>query len=100
VQYVDADGNKVSDPVEQTVNFTAQGVLDKVTGQWTTPLTWSSSQSVTGVKTPVVEGYHVVNVDRDGDGVNVKGVTLTHENDNYTVTVSYAKNGKIVPVDP
>ncbi|MFR0608308.1 mucin-binding protein, partial [Limosilactobacillus balticus] len=94
VQYVDADGNKVSEPVEQTVNFTAQGVLDKVTGQWTTPLTWSSSQSVTGVKTPVVEGYHVVNVDRDGDGVNVKGVTLTHENDNYTVTVSYAKNGK------
>ncbi|MBB1128208.1 mucin-binding protein, partial [Limosilactobacillus balticus] len=100
VQYVDADGNKISEPVEQTVNFTAQGVLDKVTGQWTTPLTWSSSQSVTGVKTPVVEGYHVVNVDRDGDGVNVKGVTLTHENDNYTVTVSYAKNGKIVPVDP
>ncbi|MBB1109753.1 MucBP domain-containing protein, partial [Limosilactobacillus sp. pH52_RY] len=100
VQYVDADGNKISEPVEQTVNFTAQGVLDKVTGQWTTPLTWSSSQFVTGVKTPVVEGYHVVNVDRDGDGVNVKGVTLTHENDNYTVTVSYAKNGKIVPVDP
>ncbi len=100
VQYVDENGNKISDPVEQTVNFTAEGVLDKVTGQWVTPLTWSGSQSVAGVKTPVVEGYHVVNVDRDGDGVNVKGVTLTHENDNYTVTVQYAKNGKIVPVDP
>uniref|UniRef100_UPI001E3E0C22 mucin-binding protein n=1 Tax=Limosilactobacillus reuteri TaxID=1598 RepID=UPI001E3E0C22 len=100
VQYVDENGNKVSEPVEQTVNFTAEGVLDKVTGEWTTPLTWSGSQAVAGVKTPVVEGYHVVSVDRDGDGFNVKGVTLTHENDDYTVTVKYAKNGKIVPVDP
>ncbi|WP_308141448.1 mucin-binding protein [Limosilactobacillus reuteri] len=100
VQYVDENGNKVSESVEQTVNFTAQGVLDKVTGQWITPLTWSGSQSVAGVKTPVVEGYHVVNVDRDGNGNNVAGVTLTHENDNYTVTVKYAKNGKIIPVDP
>ena len=100
VQYVDENGNKVSESVEQTVNFTAQGVLDKVTGQWTTPLTWSGSQSVAGVKTPVVEGYHVVNVDRDGNGNNVAGVTLTHENDSYTVTVKYAKNGKIIPVDP
>ena len=100
VQYVDENGNKVSESVEQTVNFTAQGVLDKVTGQWTTPLTWSGSQSVAGVKTPVVEGYHVVNVDRDGNGNNVAGVTLTHENGSYTVTVKYAKNGKIIPVDP
>ena len=100
VQYVDENGNKVSEPVEQTVNFTAEGVLDKVTGQWTTPLTWSGSQTVAGVKTPVVDGYHVVNVDRDGDGNNVAGVTLTHENDSYTVTVQYAKNGNIVPVDP
>ncbi|MCC4384273.1 MucBP domain-containing protein, partial [Limosilactobacillus reuteri] len=100
VQYVDENGNKVSESVEQTAHFTAQGVLDKVTGQWITPLTWSGSQSVAGVKTPVVEGYHVVNVDRDGNGNNVAGVTLTHENDNYTVTVKYAKNGKIIPVDP
>ncbi|WP_267866955.1 mucin-binding protein, partial [Limosilactobacillus reuteri] len=100
VQYVDENGNKVSESVEQTAHFTAQGVLDKVTGQWITPLTWSGSQSVAGVKTPVVEGYHVVNVDRDGNGNNVAGVTLTHENDSYTVTVKYAKNGKIIPVDP
>ncbi|WP_306819593.1 mucin-binding protein [Limosilactobacillus reuteri] len=100
VQYVDENGNKVSESVEQTVNFTAQGVLDKVTGQWTTPLTWSGSQSVAGVKTPVVEGYHVVNVDRDGNGNNVAGVTLTHDDNSYTVTVKYAKNGKIIPVDP
>ncbi|MCC4347454.1 MucBP domain-containing protein [Limosilactobacillus reuteri] len=100
IQYVDENGNTVSSSVEQPVNFTAQGVLDKVTGQWITPLTWSGSQAVAGVKTPVVEGYHVVNVDRDGDGNNVAGVTLTHENDSYTVTVKYAKNGKIIPVDP
>ncbi|MRH72548.1 YSIRK-type signal peptide-containing protein, partial [Lactobacillus reuteri] len=100
IQYVDENGNTVSSSVEQPVHFTAQGVLDKVTGQWITPLTWSGSQAVAGVKTPVVEGYHVVNVDRDGDGNNVAGVTLTHENDSYTVTVKYAKNGKIIPVDP
>ncbi|WP_143454514.1 mucin-binding protein, partial [Limosilactobacillus reuteri] len=100
IQYVDENGNKVSEPVEQTAHFTGEGVLDKVTGQWITPLTWSGSQSVAGVKTPVVEGYHVVNVDRDGDGNNVADVTLTHENDSYTVTVKYAKNGKIIPVDP
>ncbi|MEY8293665.1 mucin-binding protein, partial [Limosilactobacillus caviae] len=100
IQYVDENGNKVSDSVEQPVNFTAEGVLDKVTGQWVTPLTWSGSQTVNGVKSPVVEGYHLVSVDRDGEGNNVKGVTLTHENDSYTVTVKYAKNGKIIPVDP
>ncbi|MCD7124654.1 mucin-binding protein, partial [Limosilactobacillus caviae] len=100
IQYVDENGNKVSDSVEQPVNFTAKGVLDKVTGQWVTPLTWSGSQTINGVKSPVVEGYHLVSVDRDGEGNNVKGVTLTHENDSYTVTVKYAKNGKIIPVDP
>ena len=100
IQYVDENGKSVSDSVEQTVKFTAEGLLDKVTGEWITPLKWSENQNVNGVKSPVVEGYHLVSVDRDKDGNNVKGVTLTHTDDSYTVTVKYAKNGKIVPVDP
>ncbi|WP_311318380.1 mucin-binding protein, partial [Lactobacillus acidophilus] len=100
IQYLDEDGNKVSDSVEQPVNFTASGVLDKVTGEWTTPLTWSVDQTVSAVKSPVVSGYHLVSVDRDQDGNNVKDVTLTHDDNSYTVTVRYAKNGKIIPVDP
>nr|WP_318529853.1 MucBP domain-containing protein [Limosilactobacillus reuteri] len=100
VQYVDENGNKVSESVEQTVNFTAEGILDKVTGQWTTPLTWSIDQTVSAVKSPAIDGYHLVNVDRDAAGNDVKGVTLTHDDNSYTVTVKYAKNGKIIPVDP
>ncbi|MGI1802250.1 mucin-binding protein [Limosilactobacillus reuteri] len=100
IQYVDENGNKVREPVEQTAHFTGEGVLDKVTGQWITPLTWSGSQSVASVKSPVVGGYRLVNVDRDAAGNDVAGVTLTHNDNSYTVTVKYAKNGKIIPVDP
>ena len=42
----------------------------------------------------------MVSVDRDQDGNNVKDVTLTHDDNSYIVTVRYAKNGKIIPVDP
>ncbi|WP_318531391.1 mucin-binding protein [Limosilactobacillus reuteri] len=101
IQYVDENGNKVSEPVEQTAHFTGEGVLDKVTGQWITPITWTGDGNLTGEKTPVVEGYHVVRVSRDStDNINVDGTTVNHETNDYTVTVSYAKNGKIVPVDP
>ncbi|MBB1108897.1 MucBP domain-containing protein, partial [Limosilactobacillus sp. pH52_RY] len=101
IQYVDENGNKISEPVEQTANFIGEGVIDKVTGQWITPITWSGNGNLNGEKTPVVDGYHVVRVSRDSsDNVNVDATTVNHNTDNYTVTVSYAKNGKIVPVDP
>ncbi|MBB1122442.1 mucin-binding protein [Limosilactobacillus albertensis] len=100
IAYVDSNGNALHNPIEQTVHFTAEGEIDKVTGQWITPLTWSSSQTVNGQETPVIAGYHVTSVSRDGDGNNVKSVTLTHGDSNYTVTVTYAANGKIIPVDP
>ncbi|MFR0608824.1 mucin-binding protein, partial [Limosilactobacillus balticus] len=92
IQYVDENGNKVSEPVEQTAHFTGEGVLDKVTGQWITPITWSGNGNLNGEKTPVVDGYHVVRVSRDSsDNVNVDATTVNHNTDNYTVTVSYAK---------
>ncbi len=98
---MDENGNKVSEPVEQTAHFTGEGVLDKVTGQWITPITWTGNGNLTAEKTPVVEGYHVVRVSRDSTyNINVDGTTVNHETNDYTVTVSYAKNGKIIPVDP
>lgn len=87
IQYVDENGNKVSEPVEQTAHFTGEGVLDKVTGQWITPITWTGDGKLTGEKTPVVEGYHVVRVSRDStDNINVDDTTVNHETNDYTVT--------------
>ena len=95
-------GDKTPKDIQQPVTFTQSGVLDKVTGQWITPLKWSAtSQDVASEKTPFINGYHVTNVDRDSqDKVNVDGATIKNTDNNYTVTVTYAANGKIIPVDP
>ncbi|MBB1079595.1 MucBP domain-containing protein, partial [Limosilactobacillus sp. STM2_1] len=95
IQYVDENGNKISDPVEQTVNFTAEGVLDKVTGQWKTPLTWSDPQKVAEVVSPTIDGMHVVSVSQDSDGNDVKAVELNHNSSSYMVVVKYAKNSLV-----
>ncbi len=101
IHYVGA-GDKTPKDVQQPVTFTQKGILDKVTGEWITPLTWSSdTQMVTGEKTPVVDGYHVTNVDRDSqDKINVDNAIIHNTDADYTVTVTYAPNGKIIPVDP
>lgn len=85
-------GENIPKDVQQPVNFTQSGIIDKVTGQWIKPLTWSATkQDVAEVRTPVINGYHVTNVDK---------VTLHNDDNSYTVTVTYAPNGKIIPVDP
>ena len=65
-------------------------------------MTWSATkQDVAEVRTPVINGYHVTNVDKDSqDNANVDKVTLYNDDNSYTVTVTYAPNGKIIPVDP
>ncbi|MBB1123213.1 mucin-binding protein [Limosilactobacillus albertensis] len=100
IQYVDKNGNTISKTVKQPVTFTAIGVLDKVTGQWISPLAWTNDQTVDGVKTPIINGYHIVSVNKDANGVNVASKVLTHNDNDYTVTVTYAKNGRIIPVTP
>lgn len=101
IHYEGADQYTPSD-VKQPVHFTAKGVLDKVTGKWTTPLTWSddnSSESFDAVKTPEIPGYHVVSVDKDTtDNKNVDSAKVTHKDSDYTVTVKYAKD--TTPVTP
>ena len=100
ITYVDNNGNKLHDPVEQTAHFTGTGVIDNVTGKWVTPITWTGNGDLNGQNTPVVDGYHVTNVSRDGNGNNVAKVTVNHGDSDYTVVVTYTPNGKIVPVDP
>ncbi len=100
ITYVDNNGNKLHDSVEQTAHFTGTGVIDNVTGKWVTPITWNGNGDLSGQNTPVIDGYHVTNVSRDGDGNNVAKVTVNHGDSDYTVVVTYTPNGKIVPVDP
>ena len=78
VHYEGADQYTPSD-VQQPVHFTAKGILDKVTGEWTTPLTWSEDQTFNGVTTPKIPGYHVVSVDKDTtDNQNVDSAKIRH----------------------
>lgn len=97
------DGKQVADSVKQTVNFTATGTVDMVTGKLVTvvdgkitgegKLTWTPAQDVKAVTSPSVDGMHVSYVSRDADGNNVKGVSLTHEDNSYDVIVNYVNNG-------
>ncbi|RVU71902.1 MULTISPECIES: mucin-binding protein, partial [Lactobacillus] len=92
VHYEGADQYTPND-VQQPVHFTAKGVLDKVTGEWITPLTWSEDQTFNGVTTPKIPGYHVVSVDKDTtDNQNVDSAKISHTGADYTVTVKYAKD--------
>ena len=91
VHYSGADEYTPND-VKQPVHFTAKGVLDKVTGEWITPLTWSEDQTFNGVNSPKIPGYHVVSVDKDADGTNVASSNVSHTGSDYTVNVVYAKD--------
>ena len=103
VNYVDENGKSISNKVTQNVHLTAKGVIDKVTGKWTTPLTWSES-SFAKVNTPSVDGYHVTSVtsegkvfyDIDKDG-NVSETKVNNGNGNTEVTVHFAKNTTPTP---
>ncbi|WP_434783450.1 mucin-binding protein, partial [Lactobacillus intestinalis] len=97
VHYEGADQYTPND-VQQPVHFTAKGELDKVTGEWTTPLTWSEDQTFSGVTTPKIPGYHVVSVDKDTtDNQNVDSAKISHTGSDYTVTVKYAKDAAPTP---
>lgn len=92
-------GEYTPSDVQQPVHFTAKGVLDKVTGEWTTPLTWSEDQTFNGVTTPKIPGYHVVSVDKDTtDNQNVDSAKMSHTGADYTVTVKYAKDEVPTPI--
>ncbi len=99
INFVDGNGKALRTPINQTITFTATGELDKVTGKWTKTLTWSPDQQVNGMDVPFIDGYHVVNISKDGDGVkSINSVTLSHTDQDYVVNAVYSKNGQINPV--
>jgi hypothetical protein len=51
IEYVDENGNKLSNPIDQTAHFEGNGVLDKVTGEWITPITWTGDGNLAGAIT-------------------------------------------------
>ena len=99
INYVDEKGKNLASAIKQTVHFTQSGVKDKVTGKFTTPLTWNeTSEDVQNAVSPDIDGYHVVKVSQDAEGNNVKAIALKNSDDSYDVFVTYAKNSD--PVKP
>ncbi|MGQ5710018.1 mucin-binding protein, partial [Lactobacillus sp. PSON] len=93
INYVDESGKSLSPAIKQTVHFVQNGVKDKVTGEYTTPLAWDdTSKEVQNAVSPTIDGYHVAKVSQDGDGNNVKSVVLKDTDNDYDVFVVYAKN--------
>nr|WP_305069095.1 LPXTG cell wall anchor domain-containing protein [Limosilactobacillus kribbianus] len=100
INYVDQNKQQLSKPVTEQTTLTGTGTIDLVTGQLVKPLTWAGETTLNGQKSPVINGYHLVGVDRDSkDNQNVDPVTVNHETDSYNVYVTYEPNGKIIPVD-
>ena len=124
VKYVNSDGadftGKVPANHEQKVTFTGTAYVDKVTGELVNAQkqadgTWVVDDSKTDpqviwkadgkdsfdeVISPVENGYHLTGINRHRKGNNVEEITgLTQDSGSITVTVTYTKNGKIIPVD-
>ncbi|WP_444979887.1 mucin-binding protein, partial [Lactobacillus johnsonii] len=107
-------GEGLNVPASHTeIEFTGRGVLDKVTGQWTTPLTWtvkggnSDSGNFEQVDGPNAAGYYVTNIsssnedlgDIDSTTGTVASKTVNHANGNIVITINYAKKTTPIPAD-
>ena len=85
------DGGKSLGSQVQSVNFSASGVLDKVTGEWVEPLTWDQDQKTISQYTlPNFGGYKVKTISSDGINNSAIGaVVVTPKSGSQTVTVTY-----------
>ena len=107
-------GDGLNIPASHTeIEFTGNGVLDKVTGQWTTPLTWtvkggdSDSGNFEQVDGPKADGYYITNIsssnedlgDIDSTTGTVASKTINHANGNIVITINYAKKTTPTPAD-
>ena len=93
IHYIGAgDKTPADNIVRQKDAFTRTVTIDKVTGKILTITPWSTKTFNT-VNTPVVNGYHA-------DKKVAGGLTATVDNPNVKETVTYAPNGKLIPVDP
>ena len=92
IHYIGAgDKTPVDNIVRQKDAFTRTITIDKVTGKILSITPWSTKTFNT-VNTPVVNGYHA-------DKKTAGGLTATVDNPNVEETVTYAPNGKLIPVD-
>ena len=81
-------GDKTPDPKKQD-DFTFYKMTNEATGL----VFWNvTNHTYDPVDTPVANGYYA-------DVASVEGQTVTHEQPNVTVTVTYKPLGKIIPVD-
>ncbi len=93
IHYTGANNKTPKDNV-QSFDFTKNITFDNVTGEIIDSGSWNVSSHEFGtVDTPVVDGYHA-------DKKTAGGKTVTVDNPEVEETVTYAENGKIVPVDP
>ncbi|WP_413627804.1 LPXTG cell wall anchor domain-containing protein [Fructilactobacillus vespulae] len=97
VHYVDkATGKEVHGTVVQNVTFTRDADVNLVTKEVTYTPWVSSHPSFNEVKSPVVDGYYLV--DKNQSVLAAKQVTENSVNDDETVY--YSKMGNLIPVDP
>ena len=94
IHYVGAGDKTPGDnTVTQKDAFTRTVTIDKVTGKVLSTSDWEGTKTFDTVDTPVVDGYHA-------DKKVAGGLTATPDNPDVEETVTYAPNGKLVPVDP
>ena len=125
VDYVNSDGTKFNGDApknhNQQVTFTGTAYVDKITGELVNAKqvdgTWVVDDSKTDkpqviwtvkdgkdsfdeVISPIERGYHLTKISSHRKGNNVRAITgLTKDSGSITVTVTYTKNGKIIPID-
>ena len=93
IHYIGAgDKTPADNIVRQKDAFTRTIMIDKVTGKILSITPWSTKTFNT-VTTPVINGYHA-------NKKTAGGLTATVDNPNVKETVTYAPNGKLIPVDP
>ena len=94
IHYVGAGDKTPTDKVQtQKDAFTRTVTIDKVTGEVISMSDWEGTKTFGTEDTPVIDGYHA-------DKKVAGGLTATPDNPNVEETVTYAPNGKLVPVDP
>lgn len=87
-------GDKTPANNTQHFTFTKSATVDKVTGKIVSETGWNvASHTFGNVDTPVVAGYHA-------DKAVAGGATITPNDLNKTIVVTYAPNGHIIPVGP
>ncbi|MCI1336216.1 MAG: YSIRK-type signal peptide-containing protein [Lactobacillus crispatus] len=87
-------GDKTPANNTQHFTFTKSATVDKVTGKIVSETGWNvASHTFGNVNTPVVAGYHA-------DKAVAGGATITPDDLNKTIVVTYAPNGHIIPVGP